>query len=142
MTKHASANIACWGCDTPMRTFSSLINHLESGRCPKLPDPDRLLLCLGKWWYSPLYMDISIHAQLRTGRADTKTLLQWMTDDVLHPFICRQTQCMKTFAHMSSLVLHCESKACEWDVTRLNMPGLEKEVKRTCTRRDSGSGGV
>jgi hypothetical protein len=68
MTKHASPTLSCWGCDAPMRTYSSLINHLESGRCPNFHDPAKLILCLGKWWYSPLYMDLDLHAQIRTGR--------------------------------------------------------------------------
>lgn len=123
-----------------MRTYSSLINHLESSRCPNLPEPSLMMLCLGKWWYSVLYMDISIHAQLRTGRASPKEVHQWMQDGVLQPFICRAEGCQKTFGHLSSLILHCESHACGWDVPRLNMPGLEEEVRMFCVRRDSGVG--
>ncbi|RAR14056.1 hypothetical protein DDE83_002625 [Stemphylium lycopersici] len=140
MTKHSSANIACWGCDTPMRKYSSLINHLESGNCPKLGDVALLVRCLGKWWYSPLYMDLDMHAHIRTGRVDIHEVQEWMNNGALHPFICRYENCGREFGHLSSLVLHCESKACGWDVDRLNMPGLEKEFKQTCLRRDSGTG--
>ncbi|KAF2829011.1 hypothetical protein CC86DRAFT_379779 [Ophiobolus disseminans] len=139
MTKHASATISCWGCDAPMRTYSSLINHLESGRCPSFPDPTRLTMCLGKWWYSPLYMDIDIHVTIRTGRADLNTMREWMDGGLLAPFVCRDETCGKTFGHLSSLVLHCESQACGWDIARLNMPGLEKEFQQCCLRRDSGT---
>jgi hypothetical protein len=139
MTKHTSAELACWGCDTPMRTYSSLINHLESGKCTKLHDPALLLLCLGKWWYSPLFMDLDMHAQIRSGRADVHAVLDWTDQSIVHSFVCREEGCGKTFGHMSSLVLHCESKACGWDVDRLNMPGLEKEFRQTCLRRDSGT---
>jgi hypothetical protein len=121
-----------------MRTYSGLINHLETGKCTKLSDPSLLLLTLGKWWYSPLYMDLDIHAQLRTRRVDISQVQQWMNEGILHSFVCRAEGCGKTFAHLSSLVLHCESKACVWGIDRLNMPGLEKEFK-IFLRRDSGT---
>ncbi|KAF1832995.1 hypothetical protein BDW02DRAFT_501704 [Decorospora gaudefroyi] len=140
MTKHTSATIACWACEIPMRTYSSLINHLESSRCTKLPDPALFMQCLGKWWYSALYMDLDMHAHIRSGRGDIREVHEAMNQGGLHPFVCRQAGCGKTFGHMSSLVLHCESKACGWDVDRLNMPGLEKEFCRSCLRRDSGTG--
>ncbi|KAI8942810.1 hypothetical protein NX059_000853 [Plenodomus lindquistii] len=139
MTKHSSSNIPCWGCDAPMRTYSSLINHLESGRCAQLWQPTRLLHCLGKWWYSTLYMDIDLHAQLRTGRVNLDEMHEWMKNSAIQPFICRAGGCMKAFAHLSSLVLHCESQACEWDIVRLNISGLEAEVKTSCLRRDSAT---
>jgi hypothetical protein len=139
MTKHSSADIACWGCDAPMRTYSSLVNHLESGKCAKLGDPALLMLCLGEWWYSPLYMDLDLHAQIRTGRVDIHEVQHWMDQGILHPFLCRNGSCLRTFGHMSSLTLHCESKACGWDVDRLDMPGLEKEFKQACLRHDSGA---
>ncbi|RMZ70646.1 Zinc finger protein [Pyrenophora seminiperda CCB06] len=139
MTKHTSANIACWGCKVPMRTYSSLINHLESGRCNMLSEPALLMRLLGKWWYSPLYMDLDMHAHIRTGRVEIIEVQQWMNQGVLQPFICRYPGCGKVFGHLSSLVLHCESKACGWDVDRLNMPGLEKEFGQVCLRRDSAT---
>lgn len=137
MTKHSSNNIPCWGCYAPMRTYSSLINHLESGKCPRRIQPTSIMQCLGKWWYSPLYMDIDLHVQLRTGRINLDEMQQWITDGVLNPFICRAEGCAKTFGRFSSLVLHCESLACGWDVARLNMPGLETEIKTSCLREDS-----
>jgi hypothetical protein len=140
MTKHSSVSIGCWGCDAPMRTYSSLVNHLESGKCPKLADPALLMRCLGKWWYSPLYMDLDMHASIRTGRVDIHEVQHWSTAGIIHPFVCRDEECGKVFGRLSSLVLHCESKACGWNVDRLNMPGLEKELKLTCLRRDSATG--
>jgi hypothetical protein len=139
MTKHTSATIPCWDCAAPMRTYSSLINHLESGRCPTFHNPSGLVLCLGKWWYSPLYMDLDLHAQLRTSRIDPDMMRQWMDTGAIMPFICREEKCKKEFGHLSSLVLHCESQACGWDIARLNMPGLEEEFKQMCLRRDSGT---
>ncbi|KAH7088775.1 hypothetical protein FB567DRAFT_318083 [Paraphoma chrysanthemicola] len=138
ITKHTSM-ISCWACNTAVRKYSQLIHHLESGSCPNLNDPSRLVLCLGKWWYSPLYMDLDLHAHLRTGRTNPQELLAWMSEGSVHPFLCRAEGCGKTFGLFSSLVLHCESQACSWDVARLNMPGLEKEAKQACLRRDSGT---
>lgn len=84
-------------------------------------------------------MDLDLHAQLRTGRIDPELMRQWMDDGTLFPFLCRAEGCQKTFGHMSSLTLHCESQACGWDVARLNIPGLEREVKRMMLRRDSAT---
>jgi hypothetical protein len=140
MTKHSSAIIGCWGCDAPMRTYSSLINHLESGKCTGLSDPTILLRCLGKWWYSTLYMDLDMHASIRTDRVNIYEVQQWSSAGIVSPFVCRDEECKKVFGHLSSLVLHCESKACGWDVDRLNMPGLEKEFQQMCLRRDSATG--
>jgi hypothetical protein len=82
-------------------------------------------------------MDLDLHAQIRTGRIDLLLMREWMDTKALFPFICRDEKCQKTFAHMSSLILHCESQACGWDIARLNMPGLEKDVRKICARRDS-----
>ncbi|KAH7356074.1 hypothetical protein BKA66DRAFT_428914 [Pyrenochaeta sp. MPI-SDFR-AT-0127] len=136
MTKHNSPSMTCWGCDAEMRTYSSLINHVESGKCPSMKDTTLLMHCLGKWWYSPLYMDLDIHAQVRTNRIKLEELQQWMDEGLLHPFICRAEGCGMTFGHLSSLVLHCESKACSWDVARLNLAGLEMEAKNICVIRN------
>ena len=140
MTKHKPAELVCWGCELPMRKYSSLINHLESGTCPKLGDAALLMRFLGMWWYSPLYMDLDMHANIRTGRVDIHEVWKWMCEGALHPFLCRDAECGTTFSQPSSLLPHCESKACGWDIDRLNMPGLEKEFKRACLRRDSGTG--
>lgn len=137
MTKHSVAEIPCWGCSLPMRTFSSLINHIESGACPKFHDPSLLVQALGEWWYSPLFMDLDIHAQIRTGRIDSREVHEWMQSGILMPFICREEGCKKTFAHLSALVLHLESQTCDWDIERLNAPDLEKLFKSRCSRSDS-----
>lgn len=136
MTKHADSHFACWACDLPMRTQSSLINHLESGKCTVFTDPTVLALTLGKWWYSPLYMDLDVHAQIRTGRIDMNEMMKWVTAGDIHPYICRADTCGKTFAHLSSLVLHVESQACGWDVERLGLGMLQKEIMGGL-RRDS-----
>lgn len=120
-----------------MQTYFGLLNHLESGNCAKLPDPTELLLCLGKWWYSPLYMDLDIHAQIRTNRIDLNEVLLWMNKGVLNPFICRDEGCSRTFGHLSSLIVHCETEECNWDVARLNLPGLQEQLQQLLARRDS-----
>lgn len=84
-------------------------------------------------------MDLDLHAQLRTGRIVPELMRQWMDGGSLNPFLCRGDGCQKTFEHLSSLTLHCESQACGWDIARLNMPGLEKEVKRMIFRRHSAT---
>lgn len=121
-----------------MRNFSGLTNHLESGACIKFHDPPLLLQALGEWWYSPLFMDLDIHAQIRTGRINVNEMHVWMQAGILLPFICRNDGCKKAFGHLSSLVLHMESQACCWDIERLNAPGLEALFKERCLRRDSG----
>ncbi|KAF2708998.1 hypothetical protein K504DRAFT_433752 [Pleomassaria siparia CBS 279.74] len=130
VTKHSSATLACWACDIPMRTHSSLISHLESGKCPNFVDPTIIMRTLGTWWYSPLYMDLDIHAQIRTARTDMKVIHGWMAEGLIHPFVCRGEGCGKAFARFSSLVLHVESQACDWDVPRLGFAMLEREIKR------------
>src|SRR5690348_9415176 len=97
MTKHAVAAIPCWGCSLPMRTFSSLLSHLESGACPNFHDPSLLMKVLGEWWYSPLFMDLDIHAQIRTGRINVVEVYEWMQNGILMPFVCRSEDCKKTF---------------------------------------------
>ncbi|KAJ4340766.1 hypothetical protein N0V95_007408 [Ascochyta clinopodiicola] len=77
-----------------MRTFSSLINHLESGACPKFHDPSLLVKSLGEWWYSPLFMDLDIHAQIRTARINVIEVHEWMHNGILMPFICREDNCL------------------------------------------------
>ena len=138
MTKHTSATLACWACDVPMRTQSSLINHLESGACLKFPDPIILTRTLGEWWYSPLYMDLDIHAQIRLKTINLQVLQGMISEGTIHPFICRAQGCVKTFAHFSSLSLHVESQACEWDIAKLGLEMLKKEVMRIL-RRDSAT---
>lgn len=138
MTKHAAGTtISCWACRKPMRDYTTLIKHLESGTCASFSDPARLLLCLGKWWYSPLFMDLDLHANLRTGRVNADEMREWIDQGVLKPFLCRDEGCEATFANLESLVQHCESQTCGWDIARLNIPGLEGEFKRLCLRRDS-----
>ncbi|KAJ4301683.1 hypothetical protein N0V90_003776 [Kalmusia sp. IMI 367209] len=137
MTKHTAADIPCWRCDLPMRKCSSLINHLESGNCPNLPDTTLLMRCLGKFWHSTLYMDIDMHVQIRTDRVDLDETASWVKDGLLHPFLCRAPRCGKVFGHFSSLVLHVESQACGWDVETLRFDLLKEEFGRVCARRDS-----
>ena len=122
-----------------MASYSKLLSHLESGHCSKLRDPTLLLRCLGQWWYSVLYMDIDIHAQIRTGRVTLSELLQWVNAGQLKPFVCREENCGKTFAQLSELTRHWEEdEECEWAIARLNIQGLEKELGLVYLRRDSG----
>ncbi|KAF3003721.1 hypothetical protein E8E13_009267 [Curvularia kusanoi] len=137
MIKHAAAVIPCWACKLTTPTFSSLINHLESGECTKFQNPELLLQALGQWWYSPLFMDLDIHAQLRTRRIDTSEVTEWMSNGVLAPYVCREEGCGMSFSHLSSLAMHLESEACSWDIQRLNAPALEALFKQVCMRRDS-----
>jgi hypothetical protein len=129
---HAIYN--CWLCAAPMHTQTLLIKHFETAKCPQLPDPSLLVQILGKWWYSTLYMDIDIHAQIRQGRLDMKEMMAWIKEGALHPYICRGDRCDKTFGRFSSLVFHIESSSCSWDVERLRLDMLEKEVLRNFGR--------
>jgi hypothetical protein len=112
-----------------VQTQTLLIKHLETGKCPHIPDPAFLPRLLGRWWYSALYMDLDIHAQIRQGRLEMKEMMGWMKDGVLNPYMCRAEGCNKNFSRFSSLVFHVESGECEWDVTTLGLDRLEKEVK-------------
>ncbi|KAK3202842.1 hypothetical protein GRF29_154g923709 [Pseudopithomyces chartarum] len=134
MTKHATATIPCWCCDLPFRKCSSLINHLESGSCPNLPDPTKLVQCLGTFWYSTLYMDVDMHVQIRSKRINTQEMVQWMKEGLLQPFVCRAPGCGKTFHQFSSLLLHVESQACEWGVETLRLDLVQLEFKKWCER--------
>ncbi|ORY09582.1 hypothetical protein BCR34DRAFT_625650 [Clohesyomyces aquaticus] len=125
MTAHASPLLPCWACCLPFKTNSSLINHLESGACPLFPNPDRFMTLLGRWWYSTLYMDIGLHAQLRQGCVDLPTLNEMIQAGAVEPFTCRADGCGKHFRYLSSLVLHVESKACAWDLDRIALPMLK-----------------
>ncbi|KAK7188210.1 hypothetical protein DPSP01_001755 [Paraphaeosphaeria sporulosa] len=137
MTKHDAAAIPCWHCSVPMRNCSTLINHLESGSCVKLPDPTQLMRCLGTFWYSTLYMDVDIHVQIRSNRVDIGETVSWMKEGLLQPFICRSSGCGKTFNNFSSLVAHVENQECEWDVEKLRLDLVQAEFRRMCARKDS-----
>ncbi|KAF2121604.1 hypothetical protein BDV96DRAFT_512942, partial [Lophiotrema nucula] len=130
MTKHMRAELECWACGQAMRTHSSLINHLESGKCLNFNDPGRLIQFLGDWWFSPLYMDVSIHMQIRTRRVNIEVLREWVNEGTVKPFICRAKGCDKVFNHLSSLVLHVESHACSWDTERLGLDKLARDFKK------------
>lgn len=119
-----------------MDSYSNLFAHLESGKCPKMHNPTLFMLCLGKWWYSPLYMDLDLHAQIRTNRINLSELELWMNEGLLQPFLCRNEGCRKGFSHMSALTEHCEANECSWDVARLNVVGLKNEVERMFFKKD------
>ena len=138
MSKHAAATIPCWACGLFMRTFSSLIKHLESGKCTRFHDPSLLVQALGEWWYSPLYMDLDIHAQIRTKRISSKEVNEWMGNGVLMPFLCREEGCGTSFGHLSELARHLEGEACAWDLQRLNAAGLEALFREKCVEREGG----
>ncbi|KAJ4368470.1 hypothetical protein N0V83_006827 [Neocucurbitaria cava] len=140
-----SSPIPCPECGEVCVGEAQMALHMES--CEVYNDPQnihsnmvdhtQLMLVLGKWWYSPLYMDLDIHAQIRTGRIDLHEVLRWMDEDTLHPFMCRSEGCTATFAHLRTLVLHCEdTTACNWDIGRLRLADLEIEFKRLSAERN------
>lgn len=120
----------CCLCSTRMHTRALLIKHLETGKCPELLDPTYLAQLLGKWWYSVLYMDLDIHAQIRQGRLDMKEMMGWIKEGALQPYVCRNTNCGNTFGSLSSLVFHLESGTCDWGIERLGLGMLERELIR------------
>ena len=122
-----------------LRTFSTLLKHLESGTCTHFHDPSLFLQALGEWWYSPLYMDLDIHAQMRTRRVSSREVNEGMGSGVLMPFLCREEGCGMAFGHLSGLARHLEGEACGWDVQRLNAAGLEGLFREKCLERDGGS---
>ena len=75
-----------------------------------------------------------MHVQIRSSRVDLGETASWVKEGLLHPFICRAPVCGKTFGHLSSLVLHVESHACEWDVETLRFDLLKEEFGRTCAK--------
>lgn len=114
-----------------MQTQTLLIKHFETGKCPQFAtSTSDLLRILGDWWYSVLYMDIDIHAQIRQRRMDLNITLEWIKGGVLVPYICRADGCGQKFGRFSSLVHHLESGECEWTADRLRLNMLEKEVRR------------
>lgn len=138
MTKHGGI-INCWGCDVPVHSTSRMLNHLESGHCLVFTDPELLTRCLGKFWYTSLYMDISVHKGLREGSYPAGEATTWMHERIIEPFICRDTAggCGQTFSHFSALVRHVEGCECDWDIDRLRLDLVEEEFKRQCLEKDS-----
>jgi len=120
-----------------MPTSTALISHLEGGRCNSLQDPALLTLCLGKWWYSPLFMDLDLHAQIRRNEVDLKETTNWMEQGFLRPFACRNGVCGVAFARFSELVAHVESGNCVWGLERLRLDLLRVELAVMLKRRDS-----
>lgn len=129
----APSGFACWGCGLPTNTISGLISHIENGRCSlKISNPV-FLTCLGNWWYSPLFMDISFHAQLRTNRLNMGELQGYrelMDKNGYRPYICRSESCQEEFSSLSKLAKHWEAEECEWNISRLNVEGLQVELKK------------
>ncbi|OAL54640.1 hypothetical protein IQ07DRAFT_500119 [Pyrenochaeta sp. DS3sAY3a] len=133
-----SSGFICWGCSLPANTISALLAHLESGRCSELRESSLIMHCLGKWWYSPLFMCVEMHAQLRTDRLSLQELRQlqeWMEEGAFLPFICRNEGCMKMFSHLSEVAKHWEAGECEWGLSRLNVEGLKEELKNVFAMR-------
>ncbi|KAF1955901.1 hypothetical protein CC80DRAFT_81882 [Byssothecium circinans] len=144
LTTHTTPNspLPCWACKSLHHTPLDLTTHLET--CPSIP-PTLLLSILGKWWYSPLYMDLDIHAQIRRNELnfDLEQMTSWVKQGILHPFICRAESCEhKTFSKLSELVEHFEGRECAWGVERLRLDKLRVEFERVWERRDSVAGSV
>lgn len=127
-----TSTIPCWSCNTLLPSLSHLIVHLESNSCAQFPTPHRLVQALGEWWYSPLFMDLDIHAQLRTGRVDAREVREWMRTGILMPFVCREEGCGRVFGGLGKLAGHWEDGHCAWGVERVNAPGLEALFRDTC----------
>jgi hypothetical protein len=79
-------------------------------------------------------MDVDMHVQIRSKRINIQEMVQWMKEGLLQPFVCHATGCGKTFPQFSSLLLHVESQACEWDVERLRLDLVQAEFKKWCER--------
>ena len=108
-----------------------LIKHLETGKCAQYPDfPTDIVRILGKWYYSVLYMDIDLHAQIRQGRANIGTVMECINDNVFVPYVCRAEGCGQTFKTLRSLAHHWEFEDCMYTVDRLKLDRLWKEIKR------------
>lgn len=123
-----AAAFSCWGC-TSFHSDShfELIQHIET--CPSLP-PTTFLSVLGKWWYSPLYMDLDVHAQIRRQEISLDTMASWMREGVLLPFICRAEGCNRVaFSKLSELFEHVQGDGCEWDEERLRLDALKTEFE-------------
>lgn len=101
-----------------------------------------LTLCLGKWWYSPLYMDLDLHAQIRRDAIDLQETTAWMNQGFLRPFMCRNDACGDaSFARFSELVAHVESGNCVWNMERLRLNKLGRELNALLRRRESEASG-
>lgn len=127
----------CFICATPMPSSTALIGHLENSHCSSLPNPAFLTLCLGKSWYSPLYMDLDLHAQIRRNEIDLKETTSWMEQGFLRPFTCRKKICESSFARFSELVAHVESGNCVWGIEKLRLDMLGVELAALVRRKDS-----
>lgn len=133
-----SSGFICWGCSLPANTISALLAHLEAGRCSELRESSLFMDCLGKWWYSPLFMCVDMHAQLRTGRLnlqELRKLQEWMDEGAFLPFICRNEGCKRMFSHLSKVAKHWEAGECEWGLSRVNVEGLKEELKKAFAMR-------
>ena len=134
-----STLLMCFVCADSMPSHTALIRHLESGCCSVLPDPTLLTLCLGKWWYSPLFMDLDLHAQIRRNEIDLRETTNWMEQGFLRPFACRDENCNVSFARFSEFVGHVEGGKCRWGIERLRLDMLSVEMAAMLKRKDSAT---
>jgi hypothetical protein len=123
-----------------MPSSTAIIGHLENGRCASLSDPTLFTMCLGKNWYSPLYMDLDLHAQIRRNEIDLRETTNWMEQGFLKPFTCHNQICDAPFARLSELVAHVESGNCVWEIERLRLDLLGADLVAMTKRRDSATG--
>ncbi|KAH7116227.1 hypothetical protein B0J11DRAFT_510567 [Dendryphion nanum] len=131
VTATAIAVRKCWFCLYPIPSPVHQIKHLETLKCAAYPsDPSLLIRVLGCWWYSTLYMDIELHAQIRQGRFDVQTLVTWMKEGHVHPFVCRAEGCGKTFAQFRALVHHVSTEECGWNLKILRLDWVEGAIRR------------
>jgi hypothetical protein len=110
--------------------MTHLIKHLETGKCPRFPDPSYLHLVISKMWYTPLYMDPDIHRQIRTNQVTLKDFMDFVKSGFV-PYRCHEMNaCGKMFGDLRSLVHHVESGECKWTLETLRLNSVEKEFMR------------
>ncbi|KAF2738880.1 hypothetical protein EJ04DRAFT_428116 [Polyplosphaeria fusca] len=109
-------SINCWACNQSYSKYSDMMSHLESGSCVKFPNPVQLTSFIGKHWFSPKYMDIGIHNQIRAETIIIDEVHRWVMDGILQPYICRSAECHHQFGRLSALIVHLEQGPCAWNV--------------------------
>ncbi|KAF2645317.1 hypothetical protein P280DRAFT_441671 [Massarina eburnea CBS 473.64] len=135
----------CWACNKKLRNPVRLVAHLEN--CSSIP-PTFLLTVLGKWYYSVLYMDTDLHAQIRRNEVnfDIGLVATWAAKGIISPFICRAKSCKdkeNLFSRFSGLARHVESEECEWNLEEhLKLKQLKEQFDVARSRADSVAGSV
>lgn len=110
--------------------MTHLIKHIETGKCPYLPDCSYLHLVISKMWYTPLYMDPDIHRQIRESHVTLKGFVDFVKSGFM-PYRCHEMNaCGKTFGDLRSLVHHVESGECKWTLATLRLDDVKEQFMR------------